>query len=794
VTSQAHGSRDVDCEILEVNPAQERMSGLRLFPGQTLRGVFPTIEDSLIETYARIALTGEPLRFERYVQATDRWFSAFASRVGGEGSRQVAVVFNNISARKKAEQLMRENEERGAFLLKLSDALRTLADPLQIQGEAARVLGEQLDTDWAYYSEYDAATSVATSHRDHGRRGAPTLVGCHPLTEFPGFVDAIRAGRTVTVEDMATSSLATDRGRTMYDRVQLRSVATVPVVKDGTAIASLAVADRRPRAWTPTEISLIEATAERTWAAVERARAEDSLRRTEARLRLALDAAMLGTFVWHVAEDRAEPDARMLRLFGLPPTASLNLASALDTLIHPDDRERYAAAVHRAVDAEGSGTLREDIRVIHPDRSIHWLAITAKAVFEGNPRRAVRLVGMATDVSDRKLTEEALRQSEATLREADRRKDEFLAVLAHELRNPLAPIRTGLEVIRLAGNAPDAIERARSMMERQVGHMVRLVDDLLDVSRITSGKMRLQCQPSMLATLVSNATEANRAQLAAKDIALKVDLPAGPVLLNVDPTRFVQVVSNLLHNAIKFTDRNGRVDITAEFHPPANDADGLLTVTVTDSGVGISQEMLPRVFDLFTQGDAVPQFAHAGLGIGLALARRLVEMHGGSLRAHSDGPGQGSAFTIRLPVSTGVSQPISPEGPADRPEITRRVVVIDDNEDAAEALAMLVSALGGEARVANDGEKGLTQVLAFRPDVVLLDIGMPGIDGYETCRRIRRAVGADVVVVALTGWGQEQDRREARDAGFDAHLIKPADPGTLERLLANAPPARDAGR
>jgi len=703
-------------------------------------------------------------------------------------------VFNNISARKRAEQLLRENEERGTFLVKLSDALRMLADPLQIQEEAARVLGDQVDAAWAYYAEYDDALTVATIHRDHARHGVPTLAGHHSLAEFPGFVDAIRAGRTVTVEDMGTSSLATERGRAMYGGVQLRSVATVPVVKAGTAIASLAVADRRPRAWTPMEVSLIEATAERTWAAVERAWAEDSLRQTEARLQLALDAATLGTFVWHVAEDRAEPDGRMLRLFGLPPTASLNLALALATLIHPDDRDRYAEAIQQAVDPEGSGTLREDIRVAHPDGSIHWLAITAQTVFEGDPRRAVRLVGMATDVTDRKRTEDALRQSEATLREADRRKDEFLAMLAHELRNPLAPIRTGLEVIRLAGNTSEAVERARSMMERQVGHMVRLVDDLLDVSRITSGKMRLQRQPSALATLVGNAMEANRGQLAAKQITLTLDLPPGPVLLNVDPTRFVQIISNLLHNAIKFTDRNGRVGITAGFEPPAEGADGLLTLTVTDSGVGISPELLPRVFELFSQGDAPSQLAHAGLGIGLALARRLIEMHGGSLDAHSEGPGRGSVFTIRLPVSPSASQLTSVEGPAVRPEIKRRVVVIDDNEDAAEALAMLISALGGEARVANDGETGLTQVLAFRPDVVLLDIGMPGIDGYETCRRIRRAVGADVVIVALTGWGQEQDRREARNAGFDAHLIKPADPATLERLLTNAASARDVSR
>ena len=653
----------VDCKIVEVNPAQEKMSGIRLVPGQTVRGVVPSIADHRIEIYAQVALTGEPTRFETYVPETDRWFTVYALRVGGEGSRKVAVLFNDISARRTADRILRESEERQAFLLKLSDALRPLADPLQIQKHAARVLGDQLDTDWTCYAEHDAAVTMATVHRDHVRRGAPSLVGRHALDEFPGILAAIEAGRTVAIEDTAASSRASDVDRSISHGVGLRSIASVPVVKDGTAIASLVVADRRPRAWSAVEISLMEATADRTWAAVERARADD-----------------------------------------------------------------------------------------------------------------------------------ALRQSEAQLREADRRKDEFLAVLAHELRNPLAPIRTGLELLRLSGDTPDSVERVRTMMERQVGHMIRLIDDLLDVSRITSGKIRLQRQPARLVTLINTAIEANRAALGAKQIVLDLDMPDSPVALDVDPTRFVQVVSNVLHNATKFTPRHGRVRLAAKVDPREEGVANQLVLTVTDSGIGISRDLLPRVFDLFSQGDVASQGAPTGLGIGLALAHRLMEMHGGTVEAQSDGPDRGSTFTIRLPISTSASRPTSATVSVPPREIRRRVVVIDDNEDAADALAMLVSALGGESRVAYDGRKGLALVREFRPDVVFLDIGMPGIDGYETCRRIREAVGSDVIIVALTGWGQEQDRRSVTQAGFDTHLTKPADPATLECLLADAKPARQVDR
>jgi signal transduction histidine kinase len=386
----------------------------------------------------------------------------------------------------------------------------------------------------------------------------------------------------------------------------------------------------------------------------------------------------------------------------------------------------------------------------------------------------------------RRDAEAALAQSERELREAARRKDEFLALLAHELRNPLAPIRTGLELIRLSGDTPQSVRRVRSMMERQVNQMVRLIDDLLDVSRITSGKIMLQRAPTPLVELVQNAVDAHRTAIEAARLELTVDLPDPAAVVDVDPIRFVQILSNVLHNASKFTPAPGTIRVSAAVLP----ADGIrprtAAVTVTDTGIGIAPEMLPRVFELFTQAERPTQRSHSGLGIGLALASRLIELHGGEITAQSDGPGRGSAFVITVPLCE-----IAPAQQAalqvDVPRIRSRVVIIDDNRDAARTMSMLVDELGGSARAAYDAASGLEAVQEFRPDIVFLDIGMPGMDGYEACRRIRRQPSdRHVVVVAVTGWGQPQDRQRALEAGFDAHLTKPVDPAAFTRLLAGS--------
>jgi two-component system, chemotaxis family, CheB/CheR fusion protein len=384
----------------------------------------------------------------------------------------------------------------------------------------------------------------------------------------------------------------------------------------------------------------------------------------------------------------------------------------------------------------------------------------------------------AQDITERKRTEEALQT-------ADRRKDEFLALLAHELRNPLAPIRTGLELIRLAGDTPESVRRVRTIMERQIGQMVRLVDDLLDVSRITSGKIVLRRTPTALTELVQAAVDAQRAAIEESRIELTVDMPQEGYTVDVDSTRFVQILTNVLHNASKFTPPHGKIRCAIAAVPATGSR--RVAITISDTGIGISKAMLPRVFEMFTQAESSIERTHAGLGIGLALARRLAEMHGGEIAAHSDGPGQGSTFTITMPVCESLGPRATFRQPA-APRVACRVLIIDDNRDAANTMAMLVGELGGSTRIAHDAGSGLELVQQYQPDIVFLDIGMPGIDGYEACRRVRQRPSQNaVVVVAVTGWGQPQDKQRALDAGFDAHLTKPVDLEALARILAASP-------
>jgi PAS domain S-box-containing protein len=414
-----------------------------------------------------------------------------------------------------------------------------------------------------------------------------------------------------------------------------------------------------------------------------------------------------------------------------------------------------------------------------PDGERRWFEAYPTPLFDAEGRLTGG-INILQDITERKNSEEALQQ-------ADRRKDEFLALLAHELRNPLAPIRTGLEVMRLSDD-PRTLGRVQSMMERQVSQMVRLIDDLLDVSRIASGKMVLQREVTPLAVLAHHAIEGQRAAIDAKNIALTVDLPEQACLMDVDETRFVQILSNVLHNASKFTPENGAIRFSAKVVD--SDGEPKVAITVSDTGVGISQEMLPRVFELFAQVEPTTERAHGGLGIGLALVRRLVDMHGGEITGHSDGPGKGASFTITMPLCAAVEARPSP-APVGLTRVARRVVIIDDNRDAAETMSMLAQRFGAATRTAHDAASGVAAVQEFQPDIVFLDIGMPGMDGYEACRRIRQqASQAAIVIVAVTGWGQSQDKQRALEAGFDAHLTKPVDATSVARLLERNAPER----
>jgi signal transduction histidine kinase len=383
----------------------------------------------------------------------------------------------------------------------------------------------------------------------------------------------------------------------------------------------------------------------------------------------------------------------------------------------------------------------------------------------------------------------ALEKTTKALQDANHRKDEFLAMLAHELRNPLAPIRTAVQLLRLRELTEPQRRRARDVIERQVEHLVNLIDDLLDVSRITRGKITLQREPVFLGAIVARALETARPAIDANEHSLELDLPDELISVEGDQTRLVQVIANILHNAAKFMDPGGRIRLTAR--RDGHDA----VIRIADSGIGIAPEQMPKIFELFTQVHSKTERAEGGLGIGLALVRQLTEMHGGTVTVHSEGVGRGAEFTVRLPVMTphvagldvaGLTNRSREVGPV--PDIApQRILVADDNHDAAEALSLQLQFAGHDVRTTHDGVEALEVAKTFDPDIVLLDLGMPKMDGYETARQLRlRSGGRRLSLIALTGWGQQQDRDRTADAGFDAHLVKPVAEAQLFRALAIA--------
>jgi signal transduction histidine kinase len=375
-----------------------------------------------------------------------------------------------------------------------------------------------------------------------------------------------------------------------------------------------------------------------------------------------------------------------------------------------------------------------------------------------------------------------LERSNEALREADHRKNEFLAMLAHELRNPLAPLRNGLHILRLARTKADAAtaEKALAIMEKQVHHITRFVDDLLDVSRITRGKIQLHSEPVRLETAIGHALEAVRLLSEARQHRLTVVLPRQPVLLSADPTRLEQVFVNMLHNAIKYTQPGGFISLTAEREGSE------VIIQVRDTGTGMTPELLPRIFDLFTQAERTLDRSEGGLGIGLTMVKQLVELHGGSVEAHSEGPGMGSEFVVRLPalVPPHAATALPPNPPAP-PGL--RVLIVEDVPDVAQTLMMLVQMWGHDVRAVYDGPSALIAFRTYQPDVLLCDIGLPGMDGYAVARQLRREQGAArPLLAAVTGYSAEEDKRRSHEAGFDFHMAKPVDPTALEKLLAGA--------
>jgi PAS domain S-box-containing protein len=746
---------EIDGRVVFLNALAEALTGWSQADaaGQPLGAVFRIVNEKTgeeVESPARRALkegvivglaNGTVLIAK---DGTERPIDDSAAPIRDEAGRVVGcvLIFRDITERRIAERELRTSEERKAAILRAS-----LEGIVSIDGNS-RVLAFNPAAEAIFgWSEAEAVGAdlpdllIPPSLRDAHRRGMAHLLatGEGPFLNRRLELPALRKDGSEILVELTITALAGTQHPTFTG-----------FVRDITASK---LAERTLRASEERFRSLVNATSSIVWTASE-----------------------AGEFVtpqpsWaaHTGQSWEE-----LRGFGW-----------LDA-IHPEDRRR----IRELWDvARTSGTLfSADGRLWHAATRTHR-HFEARGIPVREPDGAIReWVGMYVDVEDQRQAEKQAYRLMAELREADRQKDAFLATLSHELRGPLAPLRNALEILKRAAGESDVVDRTRGTMERQLEQLVRLVDDLLDVGRISRGRIDLRRQRVELASVIHQAVEAVRAAPECREHDITVTLPTRQLYLSADPVRLVQVFGNLLNNGCKYSPPGSPVTLTAQRQ--GSDA----VVTVKDAGSGIPAEALPRIFQMFAHEHRTGG-VHGGLGIGLALAKRLVEMHGGTIEARSEGEGRGSEFTVRLPLLLADAPPVVAPAADEAPSSSsRRFLVVDDNEDSAASLAMLLQMSGHEVHVAHDGAEGLEAAERHRPDVVLLDIGLPKLSGHEVARRIRaQPWGREMLLVALTGWGQDAERRKSTEAGFDHHVVKPVDYAALMRLLEPPPVPERAG-
>jgi PAS domain S-box-containing protein len=716
--------RPFDYHFLDANRAFEAQSGLTDAVGKTALELVPDLERYWIETYGAVALTGGTIRVVQESAAMGRWFDVFAARIGAPERRMVAVTFTDVTAHRKeqaerrlAEQALRHSEERFRAFADAAPAMLWVTEP---DGRCS-----YLSRGW-----YDF-----TGQKAEDALGFGWLSAVHPL-------DRDRAQRAFVAANERHEPFELEHRLRRSDGVY-RYVIDAGQPRFG--------CDGAFEGYVGSVIDIHER------------------RSAEERLDLAVNSGEVGLWYCDLPFDKLVWNNHVKAHFGLPADAEVTINTFYERM-HPDDRVSTRAAIDEAIARRVTYDTR--YRTVGLDGVTRWIRAIGGARYEnGQP---VRFDGITVDVTELVALRDAAE-------EASRAKDEFLAMLGHELRNPLAPIMTALQLLKLRGVA--AIEHERGIIERQVRHLVRLVDDLLDVSRITRGMVELQKERVTLADTVARAAEMAGPLLEQRRHELSVDVPRD-LVVDGDPARLAQVVANLLSNAAKYTEPGGSVSVVGTV-----DGDHI-RLTVRDSGVGIDEAMLRRVFDLFVQERQSLARSDGGLGLGLAIVRSLVELHGGTVSAHSDGRGKGSEFTIRLPHAVlrdaRTEDVAAPDAvPASGPTGVR-VLVVDDNVDAGAMLALMLESFGHEARVVVDGPSALTEAARFQPDVALVDLGLPVMDGFELAERLSAQAAHPVTLIAVTGYGQARDRHASADAGFAAHLVKPVDMDELREVLDRA--------
>ncbi len=782
---------DPDGRTLQVNRAWEELWGVTLEQIADYNVLHdPQLEKKGIVPYLRRAFAGEPveipaIEYDPNETIPDRsrhhdplrWVSAVAYPLKDDAGRvrEVILIHRDITDRKRAEEALRESEGR---FRQLADAMPQIVWTAGPEGNI-----DYLNRRWAEFTGLPQTVSNEAwgqiLHPDDApsasQRWAASLESGSPFDMEMRLLDRRRQSyrwhliRTVPVEDEAgrvTRWFGT--GTDIHEQKRAEESSRF------LAEASAALAGVVDYESTLQRVAGLAVPYFADWSAVDMATDDGGLRRLAVAHQDADKIDLLHQIMGEYPPDPQAPTGP----YAVFHTGRPEFVSEItdDMLVRSAKDQRHLALI-RSLGLKSF--LCVPLAV-----SGGTLGVLTFATAESGRRYTEADLTLALDLAHRAAVAIENTRLYQALRDADRRKDEFLATLAHELRNPLAPIKNSLQILKMPRVDAATVERSREMMERQVYHLVRLVDDLLDVSRVMRGKIELRRERVELATVVARAVETVQPLIDAQRHELGVSVPPESLPIDGDPVRLAQVVGNLLTNAAKYTEKGGRIGLTAE-----RDG-GVAVLRVRDTGIGIAPEMLPRIFELFVQVDHAATRSQGGLGIGLTLVKNLVEMHHGTVEAHSEGLGKGSEFVVRLPLATQViDREQGRQARRHGDEVPRpsgyRLLVVDDNRDAADSLATLLRLQGHEVRVAYSGVAALETAKDYRPDVVFLDIGMPGMDGYEVARRLRRQPwGKDVVLAALTGWGQHEDRRRSAEAGFGHHIVKPPEPKALDTVLS----------
>jgi PAS domain S-box-containing protein len=672
----------------------------------------------------------------------------------------------DVTQRERAEAAEKEHAARQTFQLALADRIRPLTDPDEVIAAASELLGKFLNAERVFYGEVDDSQEFLDLTRDWTSGRLASLAGMRlVLDEFgPQVIKTVRDGRVVAVDDVATNAYCASYADAYLEN-GLRSFIAIPLLKDGRLKSILSVHDSKVHYWSATEVAMAEDMVDRTWSAVESARAQSRLRHERDQSQYIFDNMLEGFAVldrhWTVLRMNAEG----LRLTQCRASEVIG-RSHWD--VWPYLKGTESEAVYRRVMETGKTEILENVHIL-PDNRRSWMEVRVHRSLDGG------IAFFFRDITDRKISEE-------TLQDADRRKDEFLAMLAHELRNPLAPIRAAAELLQMVKIDEARVIRTSQIIDRQVRHMTSLVDDLLDVSRVTRGLIELERTSIDINHVVADAIEQAAPLIRSRRHHLGLQLTPEPPLVTGDRKRLVQVIVNLLTNSAKYTHEGGQILLTTEVR------DKHVLIQVTDDGIGMTPDLVSRAFDLFAQGERSSDRSSGGLGLGLALVRSLIELHGGTVACESSGIGRGSMFTVCLPRLFGQEKEESAQAahsaPANNSSILR-ILVVDDNADAASMLGMLLEASGYEVLIEHGSHRALERATSDPPQVCILDIGLAEMDGNELAKRLRASPQtAGAVLIAVTGYGQASDRQQALAAGFDHHLVKPVDIKQLMTILA----------